>query len=180
MSVFSSESTFNEEHGALNGSSLGLTALHFTNHTVLQIRLNGEMDATYNVTKRGVDTLNDQTSRPIAGFATSMQDHDEDADDFGFEDEHIKDNLADFQVSVKLGDPNNNKMPVICTQIAELYSTVIVPLLHSKETERNTPINATNLTITTSGKIFREDQDGSSDDFGRLVFLLAQIKAMYQ
>lgn len=180
MSVFSKEATFTEEHGSLNGSTLGITALHFTNDTILQIRLNGEMDSTFKVVKRGIDTLGDHVSRPIAGFASSREESIDQDDEFAFQDEQLKDNLADFQVTIKLGDPNNHKIPVICTQIAELFSSVLVPLLRSTTVGNNTPLNASNLTITMSSKIFTEKQEGANSDFGRLVFLLAQIKSMYE
>lgn len=183
MSAFNNSATFtNEQSPKLSGSSLDITSIHFTNQIILQIRLNGEMDSTYEVTKRGINSLDSNISRPIAGLSKIPQEiatNDNDEEDYTFDASIIRDNLADFQVVTKLGDTMDHKMPVICTQIGELYQSVIIPHLLSKGNNRNEISDGNNLIITVSSKIFRDEDENSDMDFGKLVFLLKTIKEMY-
>ncbi|AQZ09591.1 IRC25 (YLR021W) [Zygosaccharomyces parabailii] len=89
----------------LPATELTLHSVHFSNKVLLQIRCNGEMDTTYEVVPKGLQPL----SRPLAG----LQDEQE--------EEFSGDHMADWQVICRLGDSNDTKLPVICTQIGELY-----------------------------------------------------------
>lgn len=184
MSEYSNSATFtNEQSPKLNGSILDITSIHFTNQIILQIRLNGEMDSTYEVTKRGINSLESNISRPIAGLSqippeSESLDEDND-DDFTYDSSIIRDNLADFQVVTRLGDTMDHKMPVICTQIGELYQSVIIPHLLTNGHNRNEVSDGTNFLITISSKIFRDKIENNDMDFGKLVLLLKTIKEMY-
>lgn len=182
MSEYSNSATFtNEQSPKLNGLSLDITSIHFTNQIILQIRLNGEMDSTYEVTKRGIYSLDSNISRPIAGLSQIPQETEsvEEGDEYSYDTSIIRDNLADFQVVTKLGDTMDHKMPVICTQIGELYQSVIIPHLLSKGNNRHEISDGNNFIITISSKIFRDKIENNDMDFGKLVFLLKTIKEMY-
>lgn len=139
---------------------LGLHSVHFSNRIILQIRYNGEMDTTYEVVPRGLQPF----SRPLAGISSDEND----------EDEYLGDHMADWQVICRLGDSNDTKMPVICTQIGELYRKVVLPsnvdhMSHEDE------VQSRGLVITLSSKLWRSDDKS----FDKLVFVLKSLKKMY-
>lgn len=178
MSDFRISKEFGSEQGSLSGASLDINAVHFANQIILQIRLNGEMDATYEVTKRGLNVLGQSIARPIAGYKQAAEPEDEDEDE-DYSNSIVRDNLADYQVITKLGDANNSKIPVICTQIAELYTAVITPMIKAEKLSRDIA-DGTSLIITMSSKLWKKSEtDNNSADFGKLVFLLQTIKEMY-
>ncbi|CAB4252523.1 similar to Saccharomyces cerevisiae YLR021W IRC25 Component of a heterodimeric Poc4p-Irc25p chaperone involved in assembly of alpha subunits into the 20S proteasome [Maudiozyma barnettii] len=185
MSDYTVSAIFDNDHGSLSGLPLDISSIHFSNQILLQIRLNGEMDSTYEVTRRGLNTLDQGVSRPIAGFATLLpEEQDDDDDDYSYNADVMRDNLADFQVLTKLGDSTDHKMPVICTQIGELYQSVIMPMLRKNGKNNELACDGSSLLITMSTKIFRQtiklDQDSGNDlDFAKLVFILKTIKEMY-
>ncbi|SMN18610.1 similar to Saccharomyces cerevisiae YLR021W IRC25 Component of a heterodimeric Poc4p-Irc25p chaperone involved in assembly of alpha subunits into the 20S proteasome [Maudiozyma saulgeensis] len=184
MSEYTASATFNNDQGSLSGLPLDITSIHFSNQILLQIRLNGEMDSTYEVTKRGLNALDQGISRPIAGFNSVPSEEQNDDDEFSYNADVVRDNLADFQVVTKLGDTTDHKMPVICTQMGELYQSVIIPMLRTSGKSNELTCDGSSLIITISSKIFRqpkgEDQDPDNElDFAKLVFVLKTIKEMY-
>ncbi|CAI4034960.1 hypothetical protein SMKI_12G0970 [Saccharomyces mikatae IFO 1815] len=153
-------------------NELYLQATHFGNTVLLQIRLNGEMDSTYEVSLKGLNPLLDIDAVPLAGnLGTTDGDYDDEKEEF------VRDHLSDYQVITKLGDSTDPKVPVVCIQVAELYRRVILPELNDGMTQVNMQFN---LLISMSSKIWKaaKGQNGN-DDFGKLVFLLKCIKDMY-
>lgn len=157
---------------------LDIDATHFSNTILLQIRLNGEMNCTLDVSQTGVRPMEESMfQRPIAGM-TNDDDEDGDEDETLF----IRDNLADYNVHVRLGDPNDSKLSVVATQIAELYHRVVIATLQRGSIRD--PTSGLNLVITLSSKIFNPlTRDGTTsnndEDFAKLVFVLKCIKDMY-
>lgn len=146
---------------------LNIVAVHFINEILLQIRFNGELDSTYEVSQKG---LRQGGQRFLAGN-TSL-DEDDESEEYGA----FADSMADYQVATKLGDSNNTKLHVICTQIAELYQQAILPMnvdgMGSQESA-----SPRNLLLTLSSKIWGgADND---NDFNKLVYILKSIKEMY-
>ncbi|CCK73030.1 Irc25p KNAG_0M01770 [Huiozyma naganishii CBS 8797] len=172
MPHFTSTSTFPEELITLpEGSSLEVLAVHYTNYVLLQLRLNGEMDCTVEVSRRGLSSVGqDSLGNPIAGFS-GAPDLEDDADEQDF----ARDNMADYHVITKLGDPNDTKTPVIATQIAELYQRVILPNVPGSLKQSTEDPASTSLIVTLSSKIWRDD----TEDFQKLVYVLQTIKEMY-
>lgn len=172
---------------------LNISATHFSNSILLQIRLNGEMDCTLEVTTAGLRPIeHDVMHRPIAGInnINGKEKNQEESDcDQEEEELFIRDNLSNYTVHVKLGDSNDPKLPVIATQIAELYQRIIIPDLHKGNTFPDHFSNII-LTITLSSKIWsmenkntkgtNNDNNDSNEDFAKLVFVLKSIKQMYQ
>lgn len=142
----------------LPSTELSLHSVHFSNKILLQIRCNGEMDTTYEVVPKGLQPF----SRPLAGLQVEQ------------EEEFSGDHMADWQVICRLGDSNDTKLPVICTQIGELYRKVVLPsnldgMAHQDEVQNR------GLVITLSSKIWRSDENS----FDKLVFVLKSLKEMY-
>ncbi|QLL33529.1 hypothetical protein HG536_0E04400 [Torulaspora globosa] len=137
-----------------------ISATHFSNEILLQIRYNGEMDTTYEVAPEGLRPFDE---RQLAGFSDTLDENEAPADD----------QMANYKVVAKLGDSNDAKLPVVCTQIADLYQQVILPTGVDKigvgEAERR------NLLITMSSKLWSDD----TRQFERLVFILNSVKQMY-
>lgn len=145
------------EH-VLSGAELELHTVHFSNKILLQVRCNGEMDTTYEVLPRGLEPL----QRPLAGFS----DNDE--------DEFSGDHMSDWQVICRLGDSNDAQLPVVCTQIGELYRRVIIPS-NVDGLYQNDEIQSRGLVITMSSKMWK----GNEKSFDELIFVLGSIKQMY-
>ncbi|CCD26778.1 Irc25p NDAI_0I02090 [Naumovozyma dairenensis CBS 421] len=161
------------DENLLQGQELTITAAHFRNQTIVQIRLEGQIDSTYEVTLEGISSLEHSLTRPLAGrqFLNENQggvDVDEDIDSSHF----IRDNLSDYKVVTKLGDPDDTQLTVISSQIAELYNSVIIPKFQpSHEMDNNGK-----FLISISSKIWKGD---GSAAFQKLVFILQSIKEMY-
>ncbi|CAL9727862.1 proteasome chaperone 3 [Monosporozyma unispora] len=158
---------------------LDINATHFSNAILLHIRLNGEMNCTLDVTRTGLRPVEqDVMHRPIAGIEGSelnsggVNNKEEDEELF------IRDNLSDYNVHIRLGDPNDPKLPVIATQIAELYQRVIIPTLQRGQGIPDNP-SSLDIMITLSSKIWSRG-DSTDEDFSKLVFVLKCIKDMYQ
>ncbi|EDO19025.1 hypothetical protein Kpol_2002p97 [Vanderwaltozyma polyspora DSM 70294] len=147
------------------GDELAINATHFTNEILIQLRFNGELDTTYEVSQKGLNT-NSVIQRPIASPSFLNNEDDEDT---------ITDYLSDYQVITKLGNSNNMKLPVICTQIAELYNKVIL--------SNQNDISNKNLLITLSSKLWKDNDNdnnnNNNNDFDKLIFVLKCIKDMY-
>lgn len=124
-----------------------LKATHYNNAVILQIRFNGELDSTYEVSSLGL-------TGPLALDRSTLDGDDE-----------VTDHLSDYKVVTRLGDSDDPKMDIVCTQIAELYRRVIGD-------------NASNVVISLSRKLW-SGRDSNDKDFAMLVFLLQCIKDMY-
>ncbi|CCF60185.1 hypothetical protein KAFR_0J01180 [Kazachstania africana CBS 2517] len=173
MLYFEFKGEFGPDVKSLEGSTLNISATHFTNQILIQIRASGEMDSTYEVTQRGIRPMEQIFSRPIAGQNGVLEENEEEEEEF----ETMRDHLSDYNVIVRLGDSNDAKIPVICTQIANLYQTVILP--QSAPVLRGDNFSGVNLLITLNSKMWRQDENDSNVDFAKLVFLLKSIKEMY-
>ncbi|SCV03509.1 LAMI_0H08724g1_1 [Lachancea mirantina] len=145
------------KHG--NGRVLEIFAIHFSNKIVIQMAWNGEMDSTYEVISKG---LAETETGP-----NTLEFSDED-------DVYGPDKLANFQVVTLLGDANDMKTPIVCTQIAELYQKVVFPAqidgLGGNERDSR-------FVISLSRKLWQNNE--SNADFGLLVFVLQSIRKMY-
>lgn len=164
--MFHRELTVKFPSELLEDAELNLVAIHFTNEILLHIRCNGEMDTTYEVSRKGLRPL----EKRFLVDHTSYLDEDD-------EEEFMRDNLADYQVVPKLGDSNDTKLPVICTQIAELYLQTIL----SRNVDglgNSSGIESRNLLITMCSKIWKQS-DENAKDFDKLVYILKSIKEMY-
>lgn len=141
-----------------------ISAAHFSNEILLQIRYNGEMDTTYEVAPEGL--------RPFDGQLAGLQElPDEEA---LVEDEApVQDRMANYKVVAKLGDSNDAKLPVVCTQLADLYQQVILPT--GVDRIGVGEVQGRNLLITMSSKLWSDD----TKQFERLVFILKSVKQMY-
>ncbi|QEU62473.1 Irc25 [Kluyveromyces lactis] len=136
---------------------LGIFANHYDNKIVLQLRVNGEMDSTYEVKSKGLDDTE----------ARFVLDGGDDGSDYA----PVNDPLSHYDVITKLGDSNDMKIPIICTQIAQLYERVILPTLGS-QVGGGVP----DFVITLSTKLWRKSQ---SNEFEKLIFLLNAVKEAY-
>ncbi|CAI4045775.1 hypothetical protein SKDZ_12G0770 [Saccharomyces kudriavzevii ZP591] len=165
------ESDICSNASSTEGNELYLQATHFSNTILLQIRLNGEMDSTYEVSLKGLNPLLDVDAVPLAG---NLENTGDDLDDE--EEEFARDHLSDYQVVTKLGDSTDPKAPVVCIQVAELYRRVLLPEMNSVMIQGNVQLS---LLITMSSKIWKPSRGQNGDDFGKLVFLLKCIKDMY-
>lgn len=164
--MFHRELTVKFPKELLEDAELNIVAIHFTNEILLHIRCNGEMDTTYEVSRKGLRPLE---QRYLVDHTPCLDDDDQD----GF----VRDNLADYQVVPKLGDSNDTKLPVICTQIAELYLQTIL----SRNVDglgNSNGIESRNLLITMCSKIWKQDGENARD-FDKLVYVLKSIKDMY-
>lgn len=139
------------------GAELELNSVHFNNKILVQVRYNGEMDTTYEVFPRGLEPL----QRPLAGFSVD-------------EDEYAGDHMSDWQVICRLGDSNDAQLPVICTQIGELYRRVIMPS-NVDGLYGNDEIQSRGLVITLSSKMWKNNEK----NFDKLIFVLGSIRQMY-
>lgn len=173
MSHFSISTNFPNDITTLSNKELNVNATHFTNAILLQIRLDGEMNSTYEVSQRVLRPLEQNLETPLAGYNSFRNGGDDIANSDEEETLFVRDSLSDYQVTTKLGDPNDAKIPVVCTQIAELYQRVILPTV-SNDIVGN--VGGTNLVITLSSKIWDKT---SNTDFQKLVFILKTIKEMY-
>lgn len=141
----------------LSNGEISLKAVHYNNAVVLQVRYNGEMDSTYEVSSLGLTV-----GRPLALDSATGVVGEED------EEEEPIDYLADYKVVTRLGESDDPKMNIVCTQIAELYYKLI----------GGDNVSATNVVISLSRKLWK-GQDSNDKDFAILVFLLQCIKDMY-
>lgn len=140
---------------------LGIFASHYENKVVVQIRYNGEMDSTYELKSKG---LGNQEQEMALDFGNEGGEF---ADDYA----PVRDPLSHYDVITKLGDSNDMKIPIICTQIAQLYDRVIIPRLGGQQ---GLP---SDYVITLSTKLWRKSEVKS---FEKLIFLLAAIKEAYE
>ncbi|KAL3230485.1 hypothetical protein RNJ44_00934 [Nakaseomyces bracarensis] len=147
-------------HGGVGRSVVSLKAVHYNNAVLLQVRLDGEMDSTYEVSSVG---LKSSVGRPLALNNTGAVGGDGSDDE-----EEAMDYLADYKVVTRLGDSDDPKMNIVCTQIAELYYKLIGA----------DNITATTVVISLSRKLWK-GHDSNDRDFAVLVFLLQCIKDMY-
>lgn len=150
-----------------NGAILTIVATHFVNEILLQIRYNGEIDVTYEVSQEGLRPFD---NGHLAGHTASFDEEDE--------EDNLRDNLANYKVVAKLGDSNDAKLPVICTQIAELYRQAILPKNIDGMGYFSDGAQTRNLLITMSSKFWKKEGDNSRD-FEKLVFVLKTIREMY-
>ncbi|CDO94938.1 unnamed protein product [Kluyveromyces dobzhanskii CBS 2104] len=137
---------------------LRILADHYENSIVIHLRVNGEIDSTYEVKYKGLNDIDPGFSLEGTG------------DDDNFTP--IRDPLSQYDVSTKIGDTNDMKIPIICTQIAQLYERVILPKLGS-EPGAGVP----DFVITLSTKLWRKS---CSNEFEKLIFLLNALKEAYE
>lgn len=160
-------------------NELGVSAVHFTNKIVIQLRFNGELDTTYEIIPKGLP-IGDTLATPLAGDVLIEEEEEEgpeypeDSDNEHMHHTSVQDNLSNFQTVTRLGDSNDMKLPIVCTQIAELYQKVIFP---SDKDGMLAISPSRNFIITLSAKLWRQNKP--DDDFGRLIFILQTIKEMY-
>lgn len=144
-----------------NPGQITVYANHYANKVIVQLRVNGELDSTYEVRAKGL-------GHEETGFA--FEQNTEDDEDYA----PIRDPLSNYDVSTRLGDSNNMKMPIICTQIVELYQRVILPKLSGGV---DVAVNGnTDFVLTLSTRLWRKSDE---NDFGKLLFLLQTIKEAY-
>ncbi|CCE63400.1 hypothetical protein TPHA_0E03100 [Tetrapisispora phaffii CBS 4417] len=154
---------------------LYISSIHYSNYVLLQIRFNGELDTTYEISQKGLRSVS--FDRPLAGSLMMNDEQRSDDDEFDF----TIDNLSDYQIVTKLGNSNDMKLPVICTQIVELYNKIILPKLHP---DKKDDISKNKFIITLNSRIWGSNPNADSStssnvDFNRLVFLLKCIKSIY-
>lgn len=141
--MFHRESTV-ELPSELGGGELSVLAIHFTNQVLLQLRYNGELDTTYEVSRQGLGQLHQLGSNG-----------------------ELRDTMADYKAVSKLGNSDDAKLPVVCTQLAELVLRTVVDGIETFEPR--------NLLVTMSSKLWYH----GSHDFETLMFVLRTIKQMY-
>ncbi|AET40959.1 Irc25p Ecym_7107 [Eremothecium cymbalariae DBVPG len=149
-----------------------ICAVHFSNAIQLSIRLNGEVDASYEVKPKGI-------SRSVGdvGPLTLEMLEGEDGDDD--ESVYVDDHMSRYHITTKMGAADDQKLPVVCMQIAELYRRVIVPANLDGRAE-DAPNH--HMLITLSTKFWRRGgtaNHAKGNDFEILVFLLQSIKEAY-
>lgn len=144
--------------GGLNGK-LSLSTNHFSNKIVIQIRIDGQMDSTYEIKSKGLS--------------------DQDIGAFNIEDPHvdddyapIRDPLSNFEIVTRVGDSSDMKIPIVCTQIAQLFERVILPMTDAAKGSQGNKA----FVITLGTKPWRKS-DGN--DFAKLLFILKCIKDAY-
>ncbi|KAH7589142.1 20S proteasome chaperone assembly proteins 3 and 4 [Nakaseomyces glabratus] len=149
---------------------VGVKALHYSNSVVLQIRYNGEFDSTYEVNSVGLRPGSMTNGRPLALNTYASEDNSQDGGtgEIDEETEEPTDYLADYKVVVRLGNGDDPKMNIVCSQIAELYNQM----------QGGDELRGVNLVISLSRKLWK-GEDSHSRDFAVLVFLLQCIKDMY-
>ncbi|SCU85843.1 LADA_0D10154g1_1 [Lachancea dasiensis] len=166
------------------GSVLELSAVHFINKVVLQIRLNGELDTCLEVISKGLPAESmsstplglqvmqrneDQIDMPM--LAEDCNDNENEINDFT----PVEDSLSNFHIITRLGDSNDMKLPIVCCQIAELYQKVI--FLSNVDNMRDVAPTR-DFVISLSAKIWKSASPGR--DFSLLIFILTSIKEMYK
>ncbi|QLG70603.1 hypothetical protein HG535_0A05440 [Zygotorulaspora mrakii] len=150
-----------------DNNELDILAVHFSNEIAVQIRFNGELDSTYEISVKG---LNGIGKRFLAGHSI-MGDDDE--DDISFVGD-----MANYQIATKLGNSNDTKLHVVCTQIAELYHQIILPRnVDGMGASNEDGITSRKILVTLSSKIWRDNNIGK--DFDKLIYILQNIKKMY-
>ncbi|SCU96782.1 LANO_0E14356g1_1 [Lachancea nothofagi CBS 11611] len=170
----------NELHLGTN-SCLEISAVHFSNNIVLQIRFNGELDTCLEVNWKGIpaDSIG---NTPLGSktlhqdqFESNSKDLDDEDSDSDFEDyKPMEDVLSNFHIATRLGDSNDMKLPIVCSQIAELYQKVVFP----SNVDKLRDISLTRgFVISLSAKMWR--RESSEKDFAVLLFILQTIKDMY-
>ncbi|SCV13432.1 related to Proteasome chaperone 3 [Nakaseomyces glabratus] len=140
---------------------VAVKALHYSNSVVLQIRYNGEFDSTYEVNSVGLRPGSITNGRPLALNTYASEDNSQNGGS-------ATDYLADYKVVVRLGNGDDPKMNIVCSQIAELYNQM----------QGGDELRGVNLVISLSRKLWK-GEDSHSRDFAVLVFLLQCIKDMY-
>lgn len=128
----------------LGGGELHVVAVHFTNQVLLQLRYNGELDTTYEVSPQGLGQLHQMSSGG-----------------------DLRDSMADYKAVAKLGNSEDAKLPVVCTQLAELVLKTVEDGIETFEPR--------SLLVTMSSKLWYR----GSNDFETLMFVLKTIKQMY-
>lgn len=130
-----------------DGRILDVNATHLANTILMEIRVDGAMDATLEVYQRGL-SINSRQSQAV----------------FCDDDELWNDPLTKFAVTVRLGDPNNASLPVVCSQLAEFYRNSIL--------QTETPCN---MIITMSSRLCGDSTDTKS--FNKL---MSAVSDMYK
>ncbi|AGO09836.1 AaceriAAL155Wp [[Ashbya] aceris (nom. inval.)] len=154
-------------------NELELTAVHFSNKTLLHIRFNGEMDATYEVQPRGAGGLGADVGAPHGRAAHTLGAEEDEEEDF------VEDRLSNYSVAMKMGNSNDMKLPVVVMQIAELYERAVYPSVFGAQSQAGPDLG---LLVTLSSRFWRTGGAGSSassSDFDRLMFVLQSIREMY-
>ncbi|SCU79391.1 LAFA_0B02828g1_1 [Lachancea sp. 'fantastica'] len=158
---------------------LEIETAHFNNKVLVQIRFNGELDTCIEVKSRGLPNRSFDTARFNGnGMNHSAQQQEENNDGESDEDEFdytlAEDSLSNYHISTRLGDSNNMKLPIVCSQIAELYYKAIFPSC-ANDLEEVSPVG--DFVISLSSKLF--GSNSTYDDFEMLLMLLRNIREMY-
>ncbi|CCH60404.1 hypothetical protein TBLA_0C06070 [Henningerozyma blattae CBS 6284] len=160
----------------IRSSQLTIEAVHFINQVLIQIRYNGEMNTTYEISPKSMNTI----KNPTMGFGNSVDYFQDDADE---SQQSFPNHLANYQITTRLGNSNDMKLPVICTEIAELYSKIILPSNVDELETIDSPLNRTFM-ITMSTKLWYDNVEESdittNRDFQKLIFVLKTIREMYK
>ncbi|SCU82864.1 LAME_0C03158g1_1 [Lachancea meyersii CBS 8951] len=160
-------------------SVLESSAVHFSNKVLLQIRLNGELDTCLEVKSKGLPTSSLQTGSLGEHFSEGQSQQAEGSGET-YDDEDLEnftpaeDSLSNFQISTRLGDSNDMKLPIVCSQIAELYYKAVFPA-NADQLRDVAPVR--DFVISLSAKFFRKSS--SDNEFQTLLFILQAIKNMY-
>lgn len=141
--MFHRESTV-EVPEELGGGELNVMAVHFTNQVLLQLRYNGELDTTYEVSPQGLGQMHQRSSSG-----------------------ELRDTMAEYKAVAKLGSSDDAKLPVVCTQLAELVLNTVVDGIETFQPR--------NLLVTMSRRLWYRGYN----DFETLLFVLKTIKQMY-
>ncbi|CEP62750.1 Irc25p LALA0_S06e02938g [Lachancea lanzarotensis] len=158
---------------------LETSAVHFNNKVLVQIRFNGELDQCLEVTSRGLPASSFEATKLYDEvFQNSSQQKEENKNyEFDNDDDSFtlaEDYLSNFQISTRLGDSNDMKLPIVCSQIAELYYKVIFP---SNADKLRDVAPTRDFVISLSGKFFRKSS--TDNDFRILLHILQAIRSMY-
>ncbi|AMD22789.1 HHR020Wp [Eremothecium sinecaudum] len=145
---------------------LSIDAIHYMNKVVLQIRLNGEMDATAEVKPKGIEFS--------PSFNSAEPESFEEEDDDGLF--YVNDELSKYNVAIRVGNSNDMKLPIVLMQIAKLYDKVITP---SNVDRLNATGTGRSTVITLTTKFWNSENSQGQSDFHKLAFLLNAIKEMY-
>ncbi|CAR21501.1 Irc25p [Lachancea thermotolerans CBS 6340] len=152
-------------------NTLEAVAVHFTNKVVLKLRFNGELDTCYEILSKGLPAEG-LGSTPLGKVVLNSGIGPEDED---FEDlSPIEDGLSNFHVTTRLGNSNDMKLPIVCTQIAEMYQKAVLP---SNIDGLRDIAPSRDFVVSLSAKMWKRDT--SETDFALLVFILQTIKEMY-
>lgn len=150
-------------------NELHIFSIHYTNKILIQLKFDGETDSTYDIMFN--TSFDENMINPLANdFLLSSHETQNKNDQY----QDMTDYLSNYKIITKLGDSNNMKLPIICTQIAELYRKVILP---KKQENASITSPANGYIITLSNKLLKTGvQD---NDFGKLIFILQTIQEMY-